>query len=120
LARDTSPATLITTGIDLLRERNPVREGRVSPERLFSGEDVRITHLALDTDASLSEHSAPSPVVVQVIEGAVRFDVEGLSHDLGPGGMVHVAAAVPHAVTPVGGPARILIHLLDPVRHIQG
>lgn len=119
MTRDTSRATLITSGIDLLREQNPIREGRVSPERLFSGEDVRIMHLALDSDAVLTEHSAPSPIVVQVIEGAVRFDVEGVSHELGVGGMVHVAAAVPHAVTPVAGPARLLIHLLDPVRHVR-
>lgn len=118
MTRDTSPATLITSGTDLLREQNPVKEGRVSPERLFSGEDVRIMHLALD--AELTEHSAPSPIVVQVIEGAVRFNAEGLSHELGVGGMVHVAAAVPHAVSPVGGAARILIHLLDPVRHVRG
>ncbi|MBR8744678.1 cupin domain-containing protein [Nocardiopsis sp. MG754419] len=115
MVRDTSPSTLISAGIDQLREANPVRAGRVAPERLFSGEDVRITHLALDTE--LSEHRAPSPIVVQVIEGSVRFTVEGERHAMGVGGLVHVAAGIPHAVTPVGGPARILIHLLHPEHH---
>ncbi|MDE3723550.1 cupin domain-containing protein [Nocardiopsis sp. N85] len=111
---DGSPVTLIATGIDRLRERNPFKEGRVAPERLFAGEDVRIMHLALD--AELTEHRAPSPIVVQVIEGTVRFAVEGEEYGLGAGGMIHVAAGVPHAVSPVDGPARILIHLLDPAR----
>lgn len=118
MARDTSPATLISTGIEQLRTSNPGKEGRVAPERLFSGEDVRIMHLVLD--AEMTEHRAPSPIVVQVLEGSVRFDVEEERHEMGAGGMVHVAAGIPHAVTPVGGRARILIHLLDPVHRGPG
>lgn len=118
MARNTPPATLISTGIEQLRTSNPGKDGRVSPERLFSGEDVRIMHLVLDTE--MTEHRAPSPIVVQVLEGNVRFDVEGENHEMGVGGMVHVAAGILHAVTPVGGPARILIHLLTPVHRGPG
>lgn len=111
-------ATLITTGFDQIRERNPGKEGRVAPARLFSNDDVRVVHMVFDADSELTEHSAPSPILVQVIEGRVRFDVEGHSHDLGPGGMIHVARSVPHAVTPVG-PAQILVMLLDPRSQIH-
>lgn len=111
-------ATLITTGFDRLREQTPSRAGRVAPARLFSGDDVRIVHMALDEDSALREHTSPSPILVQVVEGRVRFDVEGHSYDLGLGGMVHVGASVPHAVTPVGS-ARILVLLLDPRSHVH-
>ncbi|MBB6119398.1 hypothetical protein [Nocardiopsis algeriensis] len=117
MTRDTAPATLVSAGIDQLREQNPYKEGRVSPARLFSDDDVRVMHLALAEDAGLPDHSAPVPILVQVIEGRVRFDVEGESHELGVGGMVHVAASVTHAVAPVGGAARILITLLAPGGH---
>lgn len=118
MAHENPPFSLISTGIEQLQESNPGQEGRVAPERLYSGQDVRIMHLVLD--AEMTEHRAPSPIVVQVLEGRVRFDVEGRGHDLGAGGIVHVAAGVPHAVTPAGGTARILIHLLHPVHRGPG
>lgn len=118
MAHENPQFSLISTGIEQLQESNPGQEGRVSPERLHSGQDVRIMHLVLD--AEMTEHRAPSPIVVQVLEGRVRFDIEGEGHDLGAGGIVHVAAGVPHAVTPVGGSARILIHLLHPVHRGPG
>lgn len=118
MAHENPQFSLISTGIEQLQESNPGQEGRVAPERLYSGQDVRIMHLVLD--AEMTEHRAPSPIVVQVLEGQVRFDIEGEGHDLGAGGIVHVAAGVPHAVTPVGGAARILIHLLHPVHRGPG
>ncbi|GHD20487.1 cupin domain-containing protein [Nocardiopsis kunsanensis] len=118
MAHENPQFSLISTGVEQLQESNPGQEGRVSPERLYSGQDVRIMHLVLD--AEMTEHRAPSPIVVQVLEGRVRFDIEDGGHDLGAGGIVHVAAGVPHAVTPVGGSARILIHLLHPVHRGPG
>ena len=115
MARETATFTLLSSGIEQLREENPVKEGRVAPKTLFTGDDVRVVHLALDTE--LAEHRAPSPIVVQVVEGKVRFDVEGEEHLMGVGGLIHVAPGVPHAVTPIDGLARILIHLIAPSAH---
>lgn len=115
MARETATFTLLSSGIEQLREENPVKEGRVAAKTLFTGEDVRVVHLALDTE--LVEHRTPSPIVVQVIEGKVRFDVEGEQHMMGVGGMIQVAPGVPHAVIPVEGSARILIHLMAPSAH---
>ncbi|WP_017611992.1 AraC family ligand binding domain-containing protein [Nocardiopsis salina] len=118
MADENPPFSLISAGIEQLQQSNPGQEGRVAPERLYSGRDVRIMHLVLDSE--MTEHRAPSPIVVQVMEGHVRFDIEGQGHELGAGGMVHVAAGIPHAVTPLGGPARILIHLLHPAHRGPG
>lgn len=112
-------ATLIATGLDQLRERTPVQEGQVASGRLFSDGDARVVYLVLDEGTELREHRSPSPILVQVLEGGVRFDVGDDSHDLGPGGMVHVAGSVPHAVTAVGT-ARILVILLEPGPHKHG
>ncbi|NYH55793.1 MULTISPECIES: cupin domain-containing protein [Nocardiopsis] len=108
--------TLITTGLDQLREQTPFKEGHTAPSRLFSNDDARVMHLALDEGAELTEHLVPSPILVQVLEGRIRFDVEDESHDLGPGAMIHVAGSVPHAVTAVGA-SRIMVVMLDPRRH---
>lgn len=70
-------AVVIASGLDELAEQNPIKAGGVSPHRTFDGTGFRIRHMALDAQAVLAEHTAPDLIVVQVVEGAVRFDVDG-------------------------------------------
>src|SRR5699024_4159051 len=99
MARNTSPATLICTGIGQRRTSTTGKHAQVSPERLYYGVYVRIMHLVLETE--MTGHRATATIVVEVLEGNVRFDVEGEYHEMGVGGMVHVAPGISHAVTPV-------------------
>ncbi len=104
-------ATLISRGLDELAELNPIRDGRVSPHRLHDGDGFRLRHLAFAEGAVLKEHVAPKPIIVQVVEGRVRFGVGETTYDLVPGSILHVGANVPHEVV-ADEPSRLIITFL--------
>ena len=92
-------AVLIAAGLDDLALQNPIGAGTVSPHRTFDGEGFRVRHLAFDAGAVLAEHTAPVPIIVQVVEGSVLFDVDGHGYELTQGAILSVGGQVPHAVT---------------------
>ena len=52
----------------------------------------------MDAGQELTDHSAPRPVVVQVVEGNLAFTVAGQRHELAPGDVVYLAPNERHAV----------------------
>ncbi len=46
----------------------------------------------------MHEHHADAPITVYGLEGRIRFDVGGQSHELTPGRVLVVAAGLPHSV----------------------
>lgn len=89
---------VIATSAHELAAAHPVEPARVSTARLLKADGVRLMHLALDTGEALTEHTAAAPITVQCLEGRFRFEAEGQAVELAPGGIVYVAARVPHAV----------------------
>lgn len=100
--------TLIVNGLDDLEEKHPLTEGRVTVHRSFDADGVRLRHLAFDSGVVMKEHSAPEPLIVQVVSGRVRFSVEGADHTLRAGGVLHVPAGVRHEVEAFE-PSRLLL-----------
>ena len=94
-------------------------EGRVAPKPLLKSPDARVMHLAFAPGAELTEHKAPVPIIVQSLAGELAFEVAGESFTLTRGGMAHIAANVPHAVTATAE-ARLLITLLGGERKSEG
>lgn len=109
----TSPPTsvLIAGGLHELAQQNPITAAAVTPHRTYDGSGFRVRHLAFDAGAVLAEHSAGVPILVQVVEGAVRFDVDDHGHELTQGAILHVGANNPHAVT-AHERARLIVTLL--------
>lgn len=89
---------VVTTAAGELAAAHPVEPARVSTARLLKAEGVRLMHLALDTGEALTEHTAAVPITVQCLDGRFRFEAEGQAVELAPGGLVYVAAHVPHSV----------------------
>ncbi|GAA1779281.1 cupin domain-containing protein [Agromyces lapidis] len=89
---------VVAAAAEEIAEEHPVVAGRVSSARLLKADGVRLMHLALDSGEALAEHTAAAPITVQCLEGRFRFEAEGREVDLAPGGIVYVAARVPHAV----------------------
>lgn len=102
---------VISHGFADLSNQNPITPGRVTPHLTFDAEDFRVRHLAFGTDAVLAEHVAPAPVVIIVVEGHVVFDIEGATHELAQGGIIHIDADVPHVVTALE-PSRLILTLV--------
>ncbi|MBK9976944.1 MAG: cupin domain-containing protein [Gemmatimonadetes bacterium] len=90
-----------------MKELPPDRHGRTARTLLKSGA-LRITLISLAPGGILPEHAAAGPITVQVIEGTMRFTVDGGAHDLGPGTIVTVGAHVRHAVTSQAGATFLL------------
>ena len=94
-----------------IAEMVPFVPGRVTPHRLLDAPDVRVVHIALDDGQELTEHLSPFPILVQVVSGSVDFEVNGETHRMDTGGLIHLPAKLLHAVTAIGQ-ARIQIILL--------
>lgn len=89
----------------------------VAPESTVSrtvlrAEGARIVLFAFDQGQELTEHTAAMPVLLQVIEGHLRVTAAGRTVDLMPGGVVHLATRLPHAVYAVA-PSKMALTMLD-------
>lgn len=104
--------SVIATGIDDLATQNPVKPGTYSPHHTYDGVGFRIRQLAFDAGAVLPEHTAPDPILINVVEGEVAFEIGTETYQLTAGAVLHVAAEVPHQVTATTQ-ARLVITLID-------
>jgi quercetin dioxygenase-like cupin family protein len=59
---------------------------------------LEIVRLVLPAGKQLAEHRAPGEIVVQCLEGLVRFDAGGMSRELGAGDLLYLDASAPHAL----------------------
>ena len=71
---------------------------------------------SLDAGQVLTEHTAAVPALLQVLDGHLRITADGRTVDLRPGGLVHLAARLPHTVEAVE-PSRLQLTMLD--SHVQ-
>jgi quercetin dioxygenase-like cupin family protein len=69
---------------------------------------IRVVLVALKAGGQMHEHHADSPITVQVLQGTIRFDVEGQTLELQPGHLVGVAESLPHRVLGVEDSAFLL------------
>jgi quercetin dioxygenase-like cupin family protein len=94
----------------LAQARDPAvleRSGR-SARTLFKQGTLRTTVVVLAPGGEMAEHQAPGPIMVQAIEGRIRFSLEGEVHEIGPGQLLTAGAGVPHAVSSEEGGAFLL------------
>lgn len=91
----------------------PIPDGsRVTTATVLSTTQVRVVEIAFGPGAELSEHSAPAPIIVQVLEGSIDFEVAGAVHTIEAPGFVHLPnAGERHRVT-AALPARIQITMI--------
>jgi quercetin dioxygenase-like cupin family protein len=95
MARTSGDQSLVVSG---LAEALPVTASATTSRSLVDNDRVRVVAFAFDAGEELTEHTAAMPAVVQLITGAMRFDVAGESHQLTPGDCVYLAAREPHSL----------------------
>jgi len=82
---------------------------------VLKADGVRLVLFAFDVGQELSEHTAAMPVLLRVLDGRLTVSAADRSVELAPGGVVHLPARMPHAVTALE-PTRMLLTMLDPGR----
>lgn len=102
---------LLVADAETLLRALPIDSGKVRSRRLFSSPDVTVLGVAMDAGAVMREHVTAVPLLVQVVEGTVVFEVRRTRIELPAGGMLHIDARVRHAVEALV-PTRFLLLLL--------
>ncbi len=95
MARTPDDQSLVVTG---LADDLPITTSATTSRSLVDNDRVRVVVFAFDTGEQLTEHTAAMPVVVQLLTGAMRFEVAGEAHHLSPGDCVYLAAKEPHSL----------------------
>ena len=65
---------------------------------LMKSAELEVIRLVVRAEKVIPTHKAPGPITVQCLEGRVSFTACGKSQELGPGDILHLSAAEPHAL----------------------
>lgn len=80
---------------------------------VLRAEGARVVLFGFDSGQELSEHTAAVPIMLHVIDGRLRVGAGDQRVELTAGGLVHIAARVPHDVLALE-PSRMVLTMLDP------
>ena len=104
---------VLVSGAEELAAATPIVAGEVKVYPIAKRPGITLMCISFGEGAVLPDHIAKGPILIQTIAGGVKVDVEGREVDLGVGGVLHLEAAVEHAVrAPVR--SRVLLTLLEP------
>jgi uncharacterized protein (DUF2249 family)/quercetin dioxygenase-like cupin family protein len=109
---DDHKVTVVAGSAELLIGALPVEPGRVSSRHILKAPGVRMVRIALDAGQTLAEHTAAVPVLVQVLAGRAVVEADGESTELPVGGIIYLAAGLPHSVEALE-PVQLTLTLLD-------
>lgn len=75
-------------------------------------EGANLVLFSFDSGEELSEHTAAMPVFVQVLEGELAITAQDQTINLQPGGIVHFATRLPHALKALK-PTKMLLIMMS-------
>ncbi|MFD8880228.1 cupin domain-containing protein [Corynebacterium xerosis] len=94
---DATPAP--ETFIDVIAAAPDAKDGDFpAATRVLTADGATIVVFTFAEGQRLDDHHAPHPLTVQVIEGCLKFTVEGRDHHLTPGRILHVPEGIVHSV----------------------
>ena len=108
MARSSSDSSEVVSRV---AEELPIPHRATTSRALLDNDVARVVAFAFDSGERLTEHTAAGPVVVHIIEGRLRFEVDGAEHVVEAGDCVYLAPGAPHALEALE-PARIGLVLL--------
>jgi quercetin dioxygenase-like cupin family protein len=92
------------TYIGDLRKALEVPQDGILSRILLKDSHVNVTIFGFDAGQELSEHTAASPAIVQILEGEAEMIIGGDRQVAGPGTWIYMPARMPHSLrarTPV-------------------
>lgn len=76
----------------------PISKEATTSRVLVNNELLRHVMFTMDKGQVLTEHSSPRAVIVNILEGHMRFTVAGVDHDVVAGDVIYLAPDERHAV----------------------
>jgi len=98
--------------VEDLKEMIEVVPASTVSKTVLTNEGVRIVLFAFDEGEELSEHTAAMPVMISLLDGELEIEADGQVISLHTGGVVTLAARVPHRVL-AKRPSRMVLAMLD-------
>ena len=91
-------ATDYTFISDLAGELQVPKDGILS-RILLKNEHVNVTIFGFDAGQELSEHTAATPAIVQILRGEAALTIGGDKREGGPGTWLYMPARMPHSIS---------------------
>ena len=85
-------------------------DGIVSRD-IYSDDDVRVVHFSFAPGQQLSDHTAPWPVTLEVVDGQATITLADQTVEAAAGTWIHLPASMSHSVV-AKTPLVLLLHLL--------
>jgi quercetin dioxygenase-like cupin family protein len=90
----------------------PVTPSSTTSRVVVNNPALRVVVFAFDAGELLTEHSSPRAVVVQLLDGSVRFTVSGEEHLMVPGDVIYLAPGERHALV-AEAPSHLSLVMVD-------
>lgn len=110
MARPTELSTSLAYS-QLLHEL-PITASSTTSRVVVNNPALRVVVFAFDAGELLTEHSSPRAVVVQLLDGAIRFTVGDQEHAMVPGDIVYLAPGERHALV-ADEPSHLSLVMVD-------
>ena len=98
------------TIVDLRAPVETPADGIVS-RAIYSDDDVRVVRFSFAPGQQLSDHTAPWPVTLDVVDGEATITLADATVEARAGTWIHLPASMPHSVV-AKTPLVLLLHLL--------
>jgi len=85
------------TIVDLRAPVETPDDGIVS-RAIYNDDDVRVVHFSFAPSQQLSDHTAPMPVTLEVVEGEATITLGDKVVEARPGTWMHMPGNTPHSV----------------------
>lgn len=101
--------SVVTTG---LLEALPVSDSSVTSRVVVNNPLLRVVVFAFDTGETLTEHSSPRAVVVQVLDGRIDYTLGEETSTMVPGDLVYMEPGIKHALVALE-PSHLSLVMVD-------
>lgn len=95
-----------------LVESIPVTPSSTTSRVVVNNPALRVVVFAFDEGELLTDHSSPRAVVVQLLDGAIRFTVGDEEHPMAPGDVIYLAPGERHALV-ADAPSHLSLVMVD-------
>ena len=100
-----------TSTIHDLRARVETPGDGIVSRAIHSDEDARVVLFSFAAGQQLSDHTAPLPVLLEIIEGTATITLDGETVQARPGTWIHMPADTPHSVVATTALTMLLVVL---------